>query len=108
MWAQKLRFCCWRGLTPVTSAIEVRTLSLHNSGQQQVFQSKFGGLIKVANVIQFEWHVTLLIPIPFQEGQYERVENLLSQYHSAVNARCHMTGDTPLIAAARNGHRKVG
>ena len=106
----KLYFCCWRVLRPVT--LEVQTLSLHNSGWQQVFQSKFGGfhncLIKVANVIQFEWHATLPIPIPFQEGQYERVENLLSQYHSAVNARCHMTGDTPLIAAARNGHRKVG
>ena len=45
--------------------------------------------------------------IPFQEGRYERVESLLSQNHSAVDARCHLTGDTPLIAAARNGHRKV-
>ena len=46
--------------------------------------------------------------IPFQEGRYERVEGLLLQNRSAVDARCHLTGDTPLIAAARNGHRKVG
>ena len=47
------------------------------------------------------------VPIPFQEGRYERVESLLSQNRSAVDARCHLTGDTPLIAAARNGHKKV-
>ena len=54
------------------------------------------------------WYNTSMhVPIPFQEGRYERVESLLSQNRSAVDARCHLTGDTPLIAAARKGHRKV-
>ena len=33
--------------------------------------------------------------------------SLLSQKQSAVNARCHMSGDTPIIAAARNGHQSI-
>ncbi len=42
-----------------------------------------------------------------QEGQYERLQSLLSDPNASLDARCPMTGDTPLIAAARQGHERV-
>ena len=96
------------GIDTSTSALDVQAFI---PGLQPAFQPKSHKcLMKAASFSQCEQ--CNIFPfkhsIPFQDGQYERLENLLSQHRSAVNARRHMTGDTPLIAAARNGHRKVG
>ena len=44
---------------------------------------------------------------PLQDGQYDRIQSLLSDPNASLDARCPLTGDTPLIAAARNGHERV-
>ena len=43
----------------------------------------------------------------FQDGQYSRLESLISRKRTAVDAKDPMTGDTPLIIAARNGHERM-
>ena len=42
-----------------------------------------------------------------QEGQLQRLQSLLTRLPSSVNARCPSSGDTPLIAAVREGHMDV-
>ena len=42
-----------------------------------------------------------------QEGDLELVKNLLEQHRGIVDLKCDITGDTPLIAAARAGHSEV-
>lgn len=42
-----------------------------------------------------------------QDGQLKRLQYLLSNSPSSVDARCPSSGDTPLIAAAREGHEDV-
>ena len=42
-----------------------------------------------------------------QNGQFDRLQSLLNDPKAAVDARCPLTGDTPLIAAARNGHERA-
>ena len=42
-----------------------------------------------------------------QDGQYDRLESLISRNRTAVDARDPMTGDTPLIVAARGGRRDM-
>lgn len=42
-----------------------------------------------------------------QEGQYERLQSLLGDPNALLDVRCPLTGDTPLIAAARHGHERV-
>jgi ankyrin repeat protein len=42
-----------------------------------------------------------------EAGQFERLQKLLSEHQSLVDAQDSETGDTPLIAAARRGHREV-
>ncbi len=50
--------------------------------------------------------LTIISP-PLQDGQYDRLQSLLSDPNASLDARCPLTGDTPLIAAARNGHQRV-
>lgn len=42
-----------------------------------------------------------------QEGQLERLKTLITRLPSSVNVRCLISGDTPLISAAREGHMDV-
>ena len=42
-----------------------------------------------------------------QGNDHEKVNTILQQWKGIVNLKCDSTGDTALIAAARNGHKKV-
>lgn len=40
-------------------------------------------------------------------NDHEKVNFILQQWKGIVNLKCDSTGDTALIAAARNGHKKI-
>ena len=55
----------------------------------------------------FSIHCILRTSFLIQEGNHSLCEKILKQYKGIVDSKCETTGDTPLIAAARNGHKKV-